>query len=339
MTRIIVANRCNDRENLGDTMAGLDNYFTGLQSAERIDIWQNNIGDHVGVREDAVVIVGGGGLLAYGSGPEPEDAARRITFDTNLRLLSRLGLPGLVLWGAGHQGTDLRHLNYPKALERFDLVGIRDWLADDRAASRPPRYQWVPCPSALHTAFDTAPRVKTREVVIFEHAKYRVPITDPSIQRMDNTETDIHRVIGHLASADLAVTTSFHGAYWATLAGCRVLVIQPFATKFLTMKHSPQLTFEPDRWREAGRRAVTWPWALEECRRRNLEYAVQVRDFIGNVVLHRKPAPRTRSVLSASIGGSPAPGGNRPHADGGGPEYGGNLPYPVRWAPLQVPEL
>ncbi|HTP16624.1 MAG TPA: hypothetical protein VMK13_12400 [Streptosporangiaceae bacterium] len=299
MTRIIVANRCNDRENLGDTMAGPDNYFTGLQPAERIDIWQNNIGEHIRVRENAVVIVGGGGLLAYGNGPAPEDAARTTTFDTNLRRLSRLGLPGLVLWGAGHQGRNLRHLSYPKALERFDLVGIRDWLADDRAASRPPGYQWVPCPSALHTAFDTAPRVKTREVVIFEHAKHRVPFADPAIRRMDNTETDIHRVIGHLASADLAVTTSFHGAYWATLAGCRVLVIQPFATKFLTMKHSPQLTFEPHRWLEAARRAVTWPWALEECRQRNLEYAAQVQEFIGNVLLRRQRAHRTRSILPA----------------------------------------
>jgi hypothetical protein len=39
--------------------------------------------------------------------------------------------------------------------------------------------------------------------------------------------------------ADVVVANTYHGAYWATLLGRRVIVAAPFSNKFFGFRHEP----------------------------------------------------------------------------------------------------
>lgn len=188
------------------------------------------------------VIMGGGALL-------PKIIKRQLVFS----------VPA-VIWGAGWTSTVRRRPDYwlPAG---YSLVGVRDYGL---------RYRWVPCASCLSPLFDQHYPI-TREFVVYENVlSAPLPAAD-----LGNDYLDMAAVIRTLGSAETVITSSYHGAYWATLLGRRVVAI-PFGAKFYGMRHPPRLST----WEERQQPGPYYPEALAECRAANLAFAADVREII-----------------------------------------------------------
>lgn len=164
-----------------------------------------------------------------------------------------------VIWGAGYtiRGAS-SYVPFHLQADRYNLIGVRDFNTP---------YPWVPCASCLSPLFDRTYEI-TREYVFFENRPHGLlPYAD-----MGNDCLDLPHVIQTLASAETVVTSSYHGAYWATLLGRRVLAF-PFSSKFFGLRHPPVM-IDPAHWK--GARGQCWPDALHECRTANLAFAERV---------------------------------------------------------------
>lgn len=167
-----------------------------------------------------------------------------------------------VLWGAGHNQDSVKKIkgvHYPGWMNFFDLVGVRDY-------NQP--YKWTPCASCMHPAFDKSYRIKNR-VIWFEHKKQLIKSTnfgDDPIPRFINSGSNMEQTIELLGSADTIITNSYHGAYWGTLLGRKVIIAEPWSTKFFTLKHQPYILYKGEDWKAIQDDVPTFPHALEECR-------------------------------------------------------------------------
>lgn len=238
-----------DMHNVGDWFCAPNRYFAfdNARQADILDFDGDALDDHV--------IVGGGGLLAD-------------TFHPHMRRLAELRprLKSLVAWGVGEsQNVDRRGgFVYPYAgvmpdyLARFDLVGVRDFGAEHR---------WVPCASCMHPDFDRRYEIE-REVGIYQHRRIAVPIE--GFDRITNEGSDLARALEFLGSSEIVITNSYHGAYWATLLGRRVLAI-PNMSKMYRFKHSPVIC-RPEDWKRYVRSTVAYDDALTECRDANQSF-------------------------------------------------------------------
>ena len=165
-----------------------------------------------------------------------------------------------VIWGAGHNGEvskkSKKDLDLPDWLVEFNAVGIRDW---DQG------YSWVPCASCLHPALKKSYTIKN-DIIFFEHKKQLLKdFGTDSIPRFINSGSNIEQTIELLGSANIILTNSYHGAYWGTLLKKRVVVVEPWSTKFLNFKHSPTLLDRDESWKDAINRSIIHESALDEC--------------------------------------------------------------------------
>jgi len=99
----------------------------------------------------------------------------------------------------------------------------------------------------MHPAFDRQRQIK-HEIVVFSHKKFQINI--PGVPRLTNTTQSFEQVLDFLASGETIITSSYHGAYWGTLLGRKVLAF-PFSTKFYTFKHLPTL-YPSKKWKQAS---------------------------------------------------------------------------------------
>ncbi|MEO1296577.1 MAG: hypothetical protein AAFW75_12355 [Cyanobacteria bacterium J06636_16] len=272
---VITNYHVTDPHNIGDLLSSPLQYFDfpgyACQTRDIRTIDSENV-------ESSHAVIGGGGLL----------------FKRFLKHIEAInGIPSgkHILWGAGQQSygtepTTLLKFDYQPYIAHSDLVGIRD----DRTA-----HTWVPCVSCMHPAFDQ-PRTAKHEFVVFSHKKFQLDF--PQLPRMTNETTNLEEVLDFLGSGETILTSSFHGAYWGTLLGRKVLAF-PFSSKFFTLRHQPTLypaqrwsqvrwrlsmfgkvlytsrhegnkhTCETKNWRQYVAKCQTYPDSLEECRERN----------------------------------------------------------------------
>ncbi|MCL2929091.1 MAG: hypothetical protein O4861_02640 [Trichodesmium sp. St16_bin4-tuft] len=156
----------------------------------------------------------------------------------------------IITWGIGQQiyrtGLDRQHyyqdFDYSEYLQGFDLCGIRDFEHPN------PNYHWVPCASCMSDQFDK-PRSVQHEFVIFSHKKFEIKLDE--FPRMTNGTHNFSEVLDFLGSGETILTSSYHGAYWGTLLGRKVLAF-PFSSKFYTLKH-PAVNFVIDSWQTSRR--------------------------------------------------------------------------------------
>lgn len=159
-----------------------------------------------------------------------------------------------VIWGAGLNA--IKNIDYPSFVENFDLVGVRDYGQGLR---------WVPCASCLHSAFDKKYTV-LHDIVIYEH--HLGPINRSDFPKMSNNDT-IENVIPFLGSSECVVTNTYHGVYWATLLGKKVIAIPlQKSCRFLFFKHPPKLVSEFS----TNFSCVQSYDCLNECRQANVDF-------------------------------------------------------------------
>jgi hypothetical protein len=206
---------------------------------------------------DAPIILGGGGIL----------------FPSLLHIyeskVPKAKQP-VIFWGAGDNMPVPG--DYPGWMDRIGLVGVRDHGT---------RHPWVPCASCMSPLFDNVPE-PTREMVVYDHFQYPVPVE--GFERMRNDCTDFDQVIRFLASGETLYTSSYHGVYWGVLLGRKVL-LSPYltrSTRWMRMKHKPSVVSEASRWKEAREAAQPYPGALGECREANLRFYDRALELLGS---------------------------------------------------------
>tara|TARA_B110000858_G_scaffold190306_1_gene238104 strand:- start:107 stop:1024 length:918 start_codon:yes stop_codon:yes gene_type:complete len=302
--KYVVVHR-NDINNVGDLASNPLQYFLKPEQYKVVDITHSHIEQYP---SDVPLIVGGGGLVGndfFGdnlqaclNNPDVNramqnwtdvwqhvshaNASARDTFMQKLQPLVHEYLNTLdntvgkrVLWGAGHNEDTvkrIKQISFPGWLNFFDLVGIRDYKQ---------AYKWVPCASAMHPALTKKYPIRNK-VVWFEHKKQLIKATNfgnDSIPRYINSGSNIEQTIELLGSAETIITNSYHGAYWGTLLGRKVIVADAWSSKFFTMKHTPVILKKGEDWKDQIDDAQIYPDALEECRQVTTAYWHEVQQL------------------------------------------------------------
>lgn len=242
-----------DPHNIGDLLSAPVRYFSFPSfQVEQSDIRQvqpavegEQLLDEP--TSDQHMIVGGGGLLF------PRFLENWVS------LAARTGKGKRIAWGVGQQiysdlsQAKIQSFDYASYLNQFDLVGIRDFGCNKQG------YHWVPCASCMHPAFDQKREIQ-HEFVVFSHKKFQLQI-DP-FPRMTHEANSLEEVLDFLGSGETILTSSYHGAYWGTLLGRKVLAF-PFSSKFYTFKHQPGL-YPVQKWQQHAKRLRLFKKTLYE---------------------------------------------------------------------------
>lgn len=185
------------------------------------------------------------------------------------------------IWGAGH---NIKNWNieskdavvkYPKFLKQFDKVGIRDDIDTND-------YPWAPCASCMHPALRKTYTIRNK-IIWFEHKKQLIKGTEfgpEPIPRFVNSGGNIEQTIELLGSAETIVTNSYHGAYWGTLLRKRVIVVQPWSSKFYFLKHKPLFLMNTKKWWENIDDIPVYNNALEECINATEEFYNEIKRWV-----------------------------------------------------------
>lgn len=216
-----------------------------------------------------IIVIGGGGLLGIDF------------FEPFFRYLARNKAANqkVILWGAGHNSwtvSDWRQLKAQYSFDSslFDLIGLRD--VDHE-------HPWVPCSSCMSPALAVQYPIE-REIGVYAHVgtmkneafRKKLPA---GFDLLDNSSS-FEEAIRFLGSSELILTDSYHGAYWATLLGRKVVAF-PSSSKFYDFKHAIPLCV-PEDWKRYSRLARVYDEALEECRQANLHFAVRVSELVNH---------------------------------------------------------
>lgn len=173
-----------------------------------------------------------------------------------------------VAWGVGRSMQN--HSGYPSHPAGFDLLGVRDYLSN-----MPEGLIYTPCVSCMHKAFDQSSLVTQDVIGIINVGK---PVTIPGLPVIINNRAPMQDIINALSSANTVVTNSYHGAYWATLLGKKVIIVNAYSSKFHFMKFQPRAVTSSLDWRPLLRQAVAYPEALDDCRKTTLAFWDRVKD-------------------------------------------------------------
>lgn len=241
--------------NTGDHFSTPTKYFDFLKKIRTLDITELPIDEFKKEIKGKIIIFGGGGFIA------------QEYFKEYMRVLTEADTELLIGWGIGHNvhgACDISYDEYKKS-SKFDLLGIRD---DTNV------FEWVPCSSCMHPIFDKDFEIKNK-VVVYEHKNFPIRDTNFNFPKMKNND-DFESVINFLGGAELVITNSYHGAYWATLLKRRVLIIQPFSTKFFGFKHP--LVVSNNFSIKDIENIPLYPNALKEAREANVRFAKMVFD-------------------------------------------------------------
>ena len=230
---------------------------------------------------DELVVLGGGGVL------DPHDWPQVIE-----PLLERGNT--VIGWSIGHHHD---HYHFDPAehgdwrrsvadyaeqyqLDRLRLAGVRDAGTG---------FDLVPCSSCMSPVFDRDYEI-TSETVVYGQGALE-PIAIEGLPTMLNTwEKELDEIAAFLGSAECVITNSYHGAYWSLLLGRRVLVYEPWCSKWLLTPWD-LVTCNRRNWRRRRRRARAEPGLLDDSRRRNRAFAKRVFSVLAEADPDPVPAP------------------------------------------------
>ncbi|KAI8803327.1 hypothetical protein BJ742DRAFT_742981 [Cladochytrium replicatum] len=110
--------------------------------------------------------------------------------------------------------------------------------------------------------------------------------TNATVTTMLNSELDIVNVLEFLASAEVVITSSYHGLYWSTLLGKKVILTGAFSTKFDRFPWPPV-------WHTGDldadiKNAKAYPEAFEQARTLTLEFWGEVKEILRENLLEYK---------------------------------------------------
>ena len=208
--------------------------------------------------ENKIIIFGGGGFL------------EQDYFKDYMNVLLEAKTKLLVGWGIGHNvhgACDILYSSH-KYSDKFDLLGVRDSTN---------YFEWVPCASCMHPIFDKISEVRNK-IVIYEHKNFPLRGMNLNFPKMRNGD-DFEEVIEFLGTAELIITNSYRGAYWATLLKRRVIIMQPFSSKFFGFHH-PLMVANNFNVEDIDNVPI-YPNALKDAREANISFSKKVFEKLG----------------------------------------------------------
>lgn len=234
--------------NIGDIEAAPCKYFDLACSSK--DIYDNSFD------KDQPLIIGGGGLMF----PDFDNHFTRITNKHN---------KPVIIWGVGTNTHDKYTLEISSWVKKGTLIGVRDWGS---------AFQWVPCASCMSNIWQQNSK-PTNRLVAYLHGHYRIPSWLPKdTPVMFNMHTNLQQVAEFLSTGEFVFTNSYHGIYWATLLGKKVLT-KAFSSRHCFFKHPPvYLDYEIQE--EHFDLAKSYESSLEECRDANIQFFNQVKAIV-----------------------------------------------------------
>jgi len=254
ITRIRAIHRI-DPDNIGDMLCPPTRYIDFGLPVEYLDISDLRAQQDA---PDALTIIGGGGLMWWLA---------------KMQVIMATQGPK-VLWGIGLNAM-LQETpdSYPEWIRQAQLVGIRDYILSGPGMD----LLWVPGVSCLHEAFKIRRYPPAYPIVIYEHS------SAPCIQigdypRLRNPKT-IEEILRFLSKGEVVITNRYHGVYWATLLGKKVLLWEPNCSRFFHFRYPPVIC-NRENWRQKIAETREYPSALPACIERNLAFAEDVRGLI-----------------------------------------------------------
>jgi len=173
---------------------------------------------------------------------------------------------GSTKWGAHKRMA----FQMPRGL---DLLGCRDW----------PNPDYVPCVSCMHELFDRSYE-PTREAVLFINAdgaiSKRVGASAAKGVPCLTNHSPIEKIIPWLGSGEVVLTNSYHGAYWAQLLGRKVILVNPYSSKFFNTRYAMPFVRDGQDWKERVKEATIVPGFLEESRSLNQNFYRRTMELI-----------------------------------------------------------
>lgn len=172
-----------------------------------------------------------------------------------------------IAWGIGtstHGKT-----THDNVVRDLDLIGVREY---GRSGG-----EYVPCVSCMLPQLDTKHDI-LYDVALFVNADNK--IARPKINgipTLDNT-ANLEDTIAWLGRSNIVLTNSYHGAYWATLLGKKVMCF-PYSSKFYGFKYAPVMT-SAESWRKDLKTAQSYPEALDDCREINKKFYSKVMNMV-----------------------------------------------------------
>lgn len=267
--------------NIGDRQCVPLHYFRTL-ATRRMRIVDLSLTDPVvDLLEGQLVVLGGGGLL----NPWCWHKVIRPLLERNNKVIGwgighhhdnvpehRGGLPAPVDWRAS---TEQYALEYP--LKRLWMCAVRDYGYP---------FDYVPCCSCMSSAFSHDYEV-THEVVIYQHGALE-PIAISGYPVISNVgETSFTEVIRFLAAGRHIITNSYHGALWGVLLGRKVLIYEPWCSKFEMLRYELPVCDRWD-WTERLSQSIAYPGALAECRELSTVFARRVFAALDDEIRQRQ---------------------------------------------------
>lgn len=242
-----------DEENRGDILCCPIRYFPNLFKIPFIKHDIYNI-DFNQINKDDIVILGGGGL--FDCLPEWNNAINHL-LDINHNTIS---------WSCGfnnYHNCDLTDINFSK----FKILTVRDYL-------NPNGLPFLPCVSCMLPDLQEV-FVPSRKVGVLEHKDNNIP--DFDYPRINNKAT-MREIFSFIGSSEVIITNTYHGCYWATLMGKKVVLYNKFSTKFNYLRYSPvqysgDIEYDIDR-------ANRYFNALSETRYETIFFANKLQKFI-----------------------------------------------------------
>lgn len=244
-------------DNVGDLYSSPLDYFE-FKEAKKINFLDLHLSrNHSIILPD--LIFGGGGML------------HDIFIDILKKFTIHPNKQKLIFWGAGINEHDIDKQYFPAFLNRFDLVGLRDYKNP---------WNYVPCSSCMDSAFDSIKSPIT-DFVVYHHSDINILIeTDYKRNNILKPGESLSTIIDFLSQGETIITNSYHGAYWGLLINRKVLIFKPFSNRFYGFKYQPPFCDKND-WKLKMQVDINLTSNyLEECRNINVEYYNKVKDLL-----------------------------------------------------------
>ena len=251
--RVLNAYR-KDSHNVGDQVCAPHLYFPGLH-AEPITFRDAS---------DALcdVLIVGGGVKAQA----PPNKAKTV-----------------IGWGIGASAGKCGLATIDPS---YQFAGVRDY----RLAANSKNAQWVPCVSCMSPLFDRK-RAIERDLLIYFNSDIAVPkgTVEACIKAglpFHSNRIPFESAVDFLASARVVVTNSYHGAYWATLLGRAVVIVDAYSSKFYDFPWPLRVVEKGEDWQQVARETLKdykdqretriCPDALDLCRTETLRFCNRI---------------------------------------------------------------
>jgi exopolysaccharide biosynthesis predicted pyruvyltransferase EpsI len=205
----------HDRPNIGDILSGPYRYFD-FGNYHKLS-WDSDMLSYTNSMEKNSTLVMGGGIY----------------FTKNKKIFRKVveHSKNFIGWGLGLDPRD--NLQY---IDKFDLLGTRERQI---SIINNKNIFYVPCASCMKKEFsiNNNPN-ETREFHMHINGGFNTKSILSAIKQLGlevsqtSTLDNFQTIFSSLSSANIIITNSYHGAYWASLLRKKVIVIKTVVPKF-----------------------------------------------------------------------------------------------------------